>query len=70
MSSYHAVVPVSWSRLTEVVVPAWMETLMGRRTVASFATELAPNEAEYVSEVREESDRMSWWPAGWQLSPR
>jgi len=70
MSSYHAVVPVSWSRMTEVVVPGWVEALLGRRTLASFAEEFAPNDAEFVTAVRQDVDRKPPWPAGWQLSPR
>jgi hypothetical protein len=68
MSSYHAVVPVSWSRLTEVVVPAWVETLAGRRTLASFAKEFAPTRAQYLIEVWQEVERMARWPAGWKLT--
>lgn len=46
MSSYEAVVPVSWSRLTEVILPAWTDVLAHRRTMASFSDEFAPGYRE------------------------
>lgn len=69
MSSYDAVVPVSWSRLTTVVVPAWVETLQGRRSLVSFAQEFAPNETELVTAMVNGVARSSPSQAGWQLPP-
>lgn len=59
MSSYHAVVPVSWSRLTMEVLPAWVETLQSMRSVTSFAEKFAPNEAELVTAMGKEVARTS-----------
>ena len=46
MSSYEAVVPVSWSRLTEIVLPAWTDVLAHRRSMESFGREFAPDHWE------------------------
>jgi hypothetical protein len=63
------VVPVSWSRLTEVVVPAWVETLLGRRTMASFGEEFAPREAKAIRGWWRQVDLQSQLPASWS-APR
>lgn len=68
MGAYHAVVPVSWSRLIEVVVPAWVDTLLGRRTMASFAQALAPHVPGQISRSWREVDLASRLPAGWQAA--
>lgn len=61
MGSDVFVVPVSWSRLTEVVMPAWREVLMRERTMRAFGDELAPD--------RDEEYPLHWHhdeiPQGW-----
>lgn len=41
MGTYPCVVPVSWGRLTDVVLPAWMNVLAGRDPIQSFCRAFA-----------------------------
>jgi hypothetical protein len=63
MSSYSAVVPVSWSYLTEILVPAWIDVLGGRRTLSSFAEQFARTPVTGVPH----DWRYPWIPEDWAI---
>jgi hypothetical protein len=48
MGSYPVIVPVSWGRLIEVIVPAWVDVLSGRDTIQSFCREFVPEKWLWV----------------------
>lgn len=58
--------------MTELVIPAWVDTLLGRRTIASFADELTPDDddKELVLGIAEEIERKSQWPVRPELAAR
>ena len=63
MGSYSAVVPVSWSQLTEIVVPAWIDVLAARRTLQSFAEDFAR-----IPMIAAAPDyRYPWFPDDWDI---
>lgn len=58
-------VPVSWERLTKEVVPEWIKTLLGQRSLMSYLEEFEPNHA--ADRVEDDDDDHS---ASWPVPPR
>lgn len=71
MSSYDAIVPVSWSRLTEFVLPAWALLIEHQVTADAFAQELGlPRYADWNPAGGNPDDWDVDWATEWSHAKR